>query len=610
MIKLKEVVIGKMVLRFEKENMESLIEKIKKDKFNDKRMFNFLNSECIYFYRNESSFETSLWDKRNFNCLDGFINSVTASIKEREKLIRIRGPTFTDNFLKSDFSRNKKHFFIGKSLNDVLKIADNYGLDRNKVFAYNPPYVEGNHFPEYEINKMVNTINTINPDYLWVGVGSPKQNILSMRLINRIETKYIFNVGAALDFIIGNKKEAPKLFRNLGLEWLYRLITDFKHSKKKVWRSVIGSIYGLNEIEVQNQGVGRIGYYVADINPEKNSSLGVQRFAMRVLEGLYERGHNLTLFCNPDNYYLFKKFEDKFKVVQMKKVSNNRIINRLVFDQYLINKYAKKEGIGTLIFPKGILPFYKVGGINYFSVIHDLIPKHYVFDKGFGVKTRLKYIPSTYLLTKSAKKSDKIFTVSEFSMKEIAKHTSEYKIKVVPEGSDLEKSNEYPPYLQVSPYFYIVGNRNPHKNLQKAIDLFREYNRRNNTYYKAVITTKPPEECDDDLLFLDNVSDSQLVRIYKNAELSLFLPSLEGFGLPLIESYSQGTPVVFNKETSLEEVGEELEGGCDVNDKESVFRAIDRVLNMSEEDIERDKKYLESKYNWKDCVDMIEEELK
>ena len=43
------------------------------------------------------------------------------------------------------------------------------------------------------------------------------------------------NVGAALDFLLEKKKQAPNAVKALGIEWLYRLITDFEHSKKKVF---------------------------------------------------------------------------------------------------------------------------------------------------------------------------------------------------------------------------------------------------------------------------------------------------------------------------------------------------------------------------------------
>jgi len=361
----------------------------------------------------------------------------------------------------------------------------------------------------------------------------------------------------------------------------------------------------------------KIGYYVADIDPEKNSSLGVQRFAMKVLEEFYERDLDIVLFCNEDNYDLFKKFEKKFKIIKLKKISKNRIINRLSFDQILINKYAKKQNIDILFFPKGILPSYKLKNVKYYAVIHDLIPKHYVMDEGFKIKTRLKYLLATHLLIRSAKKADKIFTVSEFSKKEISNHTKKEKIKVIPEGFDLEKPldrlNKRLKFLEKKPYFYVIGNKNPHKNLEKSIELFLEYNRKNKNKYRAVITSEKIDKYEKEkhIIFLGKVGDKELSTIYKKAELSLFLSSVEGFGLPLIESYSLETPVVFNNKSSLKELGKSMggKGACDINDKESVFDAINKTLRVTKKEIKQNKNKLEKKYNWKNCVDKIIKEF-
>ena len=86
-------------------------------------------------------------------------------------------------------------------------------------------------------------INKSKANCVWVCVGSPKQNILTNSLFDKTKANFFFNVGAALDFILKKKKEAPKLVREMGVEWLYRLITDFKYSRKKVWRSFVGLIY-------------------------------------------------------------------------------------------------------------------------------------------------------------------------------------------------------------------------------------------------------------------------------------------------------------------------------------------------------------------------------
>ena len=97
------------------------------------------------------------------------------------------------------------------------------------------------------------------------------------------------------------------------------------------------------------------------------------------------------------------------------------------------------------------------------------------------------------------------------------------------------------------------------------------------------------------------LSESELAGLYKCAKFCMFLSEIEGFGLPLIESYYYGTPVVFNNKTSLAEIGKGLPGACDVEKDQSIFDAIEEVLKLKKKDIQLSRELLLKKYNWKLC---------
>ncbi len=63
-------------------------------------------------------------------------------------------------------------------------------------------------------------------DILFVAFGSPKQEIWISKNLNNINARVIMGVGGAFDFIAGNVKRSPKILRNLGLEWLFRLFVQ------------------------------------------------------------------------------------------------------------------------------------------------------------------------------------------------------------------------------------------------------------------------------------------------------------------------------------------------------------------------------------------------
>lgn len=61
-------------------------------------------------------------------------------------------------------------------------------------------------------------------DILFVAFGSPKQEIWISENLNKLPVKVVIGVGGAFDFISGEVKRAPVWIRQIGLEWLFRLI--------------------------------------------------------------------------------------------------------------------------------------------------------------------------------------------------------------------------------------------------------------------------------------------------------------------------------------------------------------------------------------------------
>jgi N-acetylglucosaminyldiphosphoundecaprenol N-acetyl-beta-D-mannosaminyltransferase len=84
----------------------------------------------------------------------------------------------------------------------------------------------------------VQFINDISPDVIWVGLGAPKQEIWMYEHVNDLKVPVMVGVGAAFDFLAGVKNQAPRLFRENGFEWLWRLISE----PRRLWRRYV--IYG------------------------------------------------------------------------------------------------------------------------------------------------------------------------------------------------------------------------------------------------------------------------------------------------------------------------------------------------------------------------------
>lgn len=77
-----------------------------------------------------------------------------------------------------------------------------------------------------EDKPVVDAINRVNTDVLFVCLGVPKQEKWMLSHKEELDVSVMMGLGGSLDVFAGNTKRAPKIFIQLGLEWLYRLIKE------------------------------------------------------------------------------------------------------------------------------------------------------------------------------------------------------------------------------------------------------------------------------------------------------------------------------------------------------------------------------------------------
>ncbi len=82
------------------------------------------------------------------------------------------------------------------------------------------------HFPLEEEKRIVSVIRQLNPDILFVGLGSPRQEKWIAGNLEELNVPVVIGVGGSFDIISGKLKRAPRLMRKFGLEWLYRFYQE------------------------------------------------------------------------------------------------------------------------------------------------------------------------------------------------------------------------------------------------------------------------------------------------------------------------------------------------------------------------------------------------
>ena len=111
----------------------------------------------------------------------------------------------------------------------VEYLTDRFGTI-NVAGMFSPPFRPLT--DEEELN-ICNVINAARPDFLWIGLGSPKQDVWIHDHLEKIRGSIIVPSGATFDFFGGRIRQAPLWIRNLGFEWLFRLTQDFRRLWKR-----------------------------------------------------------------------------------------------------------------------------------------------------------------------------------------------------------------------------------------------------------------------------------------------------------------------------------------------------------------------------------------
>lgn len=163
---------------------------------------------------------------------------------------RVTGPDLMKRILEESAEKGWKHFFYGSTEDTLSKlqtvINERYiGVDVCGMIS--PPFRS---LTQEEDVDITDRINETKPDFVWVGLGAPKQEVWMATHQDRVHGLMI-GVGAAFDYEAGNIKRAPKWMQRMSLEWLYRLVQDPKRLFLRYFRTNIKFMkwkYGLKNM--------------------------------------------------------------------------------------------------------------------------------------------------------------------------------------------------------------------------------------------------------------------------------------------------------------------------------------------------------------------------
>jgi N-acetylglucosaminyldiphosphoundecaprenol N-acetyl-beta-D-mannosaminyltransferase len=136
---------------------------------------------------------------------------------------RVYGPTLMERCCERLAARNGRIWLCGGHDEEALEALREAVLRRfpGIVVAggWSPPF---RLLEETELEELAGRIDADQPEIVWVGISTPRQEKLVARLRPRLYAPVLVSVGAAFDFIAGRRRQAPGWMQRNGLEWLYR----------------------------------------------------------------------------------------------------------------------------------------------------------------------------------------------------------------------------------------------------------------------------------------------------------------------------------------------------------------------------------------------------
>lgn len=203
-----------------------IINKINKS--NDRSIIFNLNPIIMVNFNNNKEYKEFI-NNEKYNIPDGYGTILGMKIYGNKRVKQLTGVDMFEELLSNACKYDKKVYLYGAKKEVIEKAVKVLKEKYNNINICG--YMSG-----YSKEKdVLADIKKCKPDYLFVGIGSPKQEdfiIKNEKLFRNISV--IMPVGGTFDVVSGLKKRAPIMYQKLHLEWLYRMIKEPKRIKDNV----------------------------------------------------------------------------------------------------------------------------------------------------------------------------------------------------------------------------------------------------------------------------------------------------------------------------------------------------------------------------------------
>lgn len=166
----------------------------------------------------------------------GYVDGIGAKYALKKKgvpnAVRIPGCELWLEIIKRTYQHDKSYYFVGGKQEVIDKTI--HQLEDDFPGIHIAGYRNG-YMNSQEEQALIDDIAQKQPDYVFVAMGSPKQELLMQKMAERNDAVYQ-GLGGSFDVYIGNVKRAPKWYIDHGLEGPYRVVSDMSWARLRRFR--------------------------------------------------------------------------------------------------------------------------------------------------------------------------------------------------------------------------------------------------------------------------------------------------------------------------------------------------------------------------------------
>lgn len=172
-----------------------------------------------------------------FNCIvnDSYVFQLLTKLFHLYSPSTLCGSDLIEYFFSSKCITRKEVTYVGPTQLEVEAVYKKFSIDDDCSYqVLTPPFGFMDSEPGYK--QLLDNINERKAEFVLLCLGSPLQEIVARDLRVLGCNANILCVGASIDYLSGKERRAPKVFRSLGLEWLFRLLQS---PRKRFYRYFI-----------------------------------------------------------------------------------------------------------------------------------------------------------------------------------------------------------------------------------------------------------------------------------------------------------------------------------------------------------------------------------